>query len=191
MLADAVRELGGEPELLGIVRDELTLLRQCVHRALDECDLEQLVSLFAHDHSALQYLIKSGFAWPNTGADNLADSPSRKGWGVKESPLHLMGYHVGERSDLTVRERRTILKSAYEGPLIPIPNTAYMREWGRPKTRRRLWRMAHHVAHLANSQGQGKKVAGAHWAQDLSWMKREFFRSWMKFKWPKTTVPGN
>jgi hypothetical protein len=175
---------------LRVYSQEMLLLAIALGRdPLEECDFDQLVSLFASDHSALQYLIESGFEWPNVGTGDLEDTPSREGWGVKESPLHLMGYHVGRSSDLTTRERHRILKSAYEGPLISIPIRSYMREWGRPKTARRLWRMAHHVAHLANSQGRGKKIAGTHWAQDLRWMKKELFRPWMKFKWPSTRVP--
>ena len=39
ILADAVRELGGEPVFLGVFRDDLDALRAGVHRALEDSDL--------------------------------------------------------------------------------------------------------------------------------------------------------
>jgi putative molybdopterin biosynthesis protein len=39
ILADAVAELGGEPQLLGVFPDDLDILREALHRALRESDL--------------------------------------------------------------------------------------------------------------------------------------------------------
>jgi putative molybdopterin biosynthesis protein len=39
ILADAVRELGGEPDELGIVADDVDRLRACLHTALARCDV--------------------------------------------------------------------------------------------------------------------------------------------------------
>jgi len=175
---------------LRVYSQEMFLLATAVSRdPLDECDPRELVSLFASEHPALQFLIASGFEWPNVGLESLPNKP-RGDWGVEESPLHLMGYHVGKTSALTERERRAILKRAFSGPLKIVPNEEYMAEWGYQSTERRLWRMAHHVALLASTQGRGKKIAGSHWAQDLRWMKKNLFEPWMKFKWPDTNVPG-
>jgi hypothetical protein len=176
---------------LRIYSQEMFLLASTVFRdPFDDCDENELIDLFAADHPALQYLIERGFNWPRVGMEKLGDfvDPGQ----VEESPLHLMGYHVGKYSKLTTRERRHILKSAYEGPIKPVPDETYMRQWGTPRTERRLWRMAHHIAFLANSQGRArnKKVAGTEWAQDLQWMKKTLFEPWMSFKWPKTKVPG-
>jgi hypothetical protein len=176
---------------LRIYSQEMFLLASTVFRdPFDECDEDELIDLFAADHPALQYLIERGFNWPCVGMEKLGDfvDPGP----VEESPLHLMGYHVGRYSKLTTRERRHILKRAYEGPLKPVPDKAYMQQWGTPRTERRLWRMAHHIAFLANSQGRArnKKLAGTEWVQDLQWMKKTLLEPWMTFKWPKTKVPG-
>ena len=39
ILADAVRELGGEPDFLGAFRDDVDALRSALHRALDHADI--------------------------------------------------------------------------------------------------------------------------------------------------------
>lgn len=39
ILADAIRELGGEPIFQGIIRDDLQALTDCLHQSISECDL--------------------------------------------------------------------------------------------------------------------------------------------------------
>jgi putative molybdopterin biosynthesis protein len=57
ILADAVRELGGEPVFLGVFRDDLDALRAGVHRALEDSDLVLLSGGTSKGEGDLNYVI--------------------------------------------------------------------------------------------------------------------------------------
>jgi len=175
-------------EELRVFSQEMFVMATALARdPFDECSETELLSLFGAGHPALEFLIGSDLEWPRTIPNVLSDRPST--FGVDESPLHKLGYRVGRTSALTTRERHAKLRQAFLGKLPFVDSDDYMREWGRPKSPRRLWRMAHHVAYLARTQGQGKHVAGSHWSSDLQWLKKSFLRPWMQFRWPETHVP--
>jgi hypothetical protein len=173
---------------LRVYSQEMFLVTTALSRdPLDDCDEAELISFFGEGHSALEFLIGSDLRWPRTVPTMFSNRPSISG--VEESPLHKLGYRVGKTSTLTERERYAKLRQAFTGKLPLVDSDEYMREWGRPKSPRRLWRMAHHVAYLARTQGQGKQVAGTDWSNDLQWMKKTFLKPWMRFRWPRTQVP--
>lgn len=173
---------------LRVYSQEMFLAATAIARdPFEECTDAELLSLFGAGHAALEFLIGSDLRWPRTIPQVLSDCPRIAG--VDESPLHKLGYRVGRTSALTIRERRAKLRQAFGGKLPFVDSDDYMRAWGRPKSPRRLWRMAHHVAYLSRTQGQGKQVAGSHWTSDLQWMKKSFLKPWMQFRWPSTHVP--
>jgi hypothetical protein len=157
-------------EELRVFSQEMFVMATALARdPFDECSETELLSLFGAGHPALEFLIGSDLEWPRTIPNVLSDRPSTFG--------------------VTTRERHAKLRQAFSGKLPFVDSDDYMREWGRPKSPRRLWRMAHHVAYLARTQGQGKHVAGSHWSSDLQWLKKSFLRPWMQFRWPETHVP--
>jgi putative molybdopterin biosynthesis protein len=77
VLADAVRELGGEPRFLGIVRDDVAALRQMVRAALTESDLVLLSGGTSKGEGDLCYRVVSEFRDPGIIAHGVALKPGK------------------------------------------------------------------------------------------------------------------
>lgn len=146
---------------------------------------------WAKGHPALQFLIKSGFKWPEVA--ETVRSALRLFEGKGESPIHKMGYSVGW-SGLDTNERRQILKTAFRGSLPAIGRSpsdkAYLALWGAPGTPSRLRRMARHLWQQRNMREErdGYEVAVREWGSDLAWLKKNFYKPAMSFKWPSTRI---
>lgn len=142
----------------------------------------EILMKFAEGHPALEHLINEGFEWPNIKRGD----GRRGGWGEKESPLSLMGYHVGMTRGLGPQKRRSILKTAYLDEIEELPDAKYMRKWGRPNQSKRLERIANHIADeiSKNQNRENCERALKEWRDDLNWLKKEFYTNRMRFKWP-------
>jgi len=77
ILADAVRELGGEPVRLGIVRDDLNQLRARLRKALDEADLVLLSGGTSKGAGDLSYRAVRELADPGIVAHGVALKPGK------------------------------------------------------------------------------------------------------------------
>ena len=77
MLADAVRELGGEPLELGIVRDDLPALRENVQAALTACDVVLLSGGTSKGQGDLCYRVVSELTDPGIVAHGVALKPGK------------------------------------------------------------------------------------------------------------------
>jgi putative molybdopterin biosynthesis protein len=77
IVADAVRELGGEPVLLGIVRDDLDQLRQRLAAALDDCDVVLLSGGTSKGQGDLSYRAVSELTDPGIVAHGVALKPGK------------------------------------------------------------------------------------------------------------------
>jgi putative molybdopterin biosynthesis protein len=77
ILADAVRELGGEPVRYGIVADDLAELRLRVTIALDECDVVLLSGGTSKGQGDLCYRVVSQFDDPGIVAHGVALKPGK------------------------------------------------------------------------------------------------------------------
>jgi putative molybdopterin biosynthesis protein len=77
ILADAVRELGGEPRCLGIIRDDAVTLRRMVHAALAESDLVLLSGGTSKGAGDLCYRVVSEFRDPGIIAHGVALKPGK------------------------------------------------------------------------------------------------------------------
>jgi putative molybdopterin biosynthesis protein len=77
IVADAVREAGGEPVELGIVRDDLDALRTIVARALDECDVVLLSGGTSKGAGDLSYKIVRELKEPGIVAHGVALKPGK------------------------------------------------------------------------------------------------------------------
>jgi hypothetical protein len=153
---------------------------------------EDILMKFADGHPALEFLVNSGFEWPEIFIDVLDEprylnGPRDFSDCIKESPIYKMGYKVGSSRGLPIQRRRNILENAYIGEIPRVGHDDYMNEWGRPRMTRRLWRMAHHLAGLVRSRKKNSQMIHAveHWTEDLDWIEKAFYKNWMRFKWPK------
>jgi putative molybdopterin biosynthesis protein len=77
ILADAVCELGGEPRLLGIVRDDLAALRASLQRALAEADLVLLSGGTSKGKGDLCYQVVAELRDPGIVAHGVALKPGK------------------------------------------------------------------------------------------------------------------
>lgn len=147
-----------------------------------------VLEVFAEHHTALKYLLKIGFEWPiGYERDDLTEPTflNKSVDRVEESPLRSLGYQVGAKG-LNVYQRRRILNDAYRGNLPQVADPAYMAEWGSRRTRRRLWRIAHHLAMLirANHNKSNFSMALDEWSADLDWLRDTYYKYSMHFDWP-------
>ena len=77
VLADAVRELGGQPIRLGIVSDDLPALRQRVEQALVDCDLLLLSGGTSKGEGDVSYRVLAEFNDPGIVAHGVALKPGK------------------------------------------------------------------------------------------------------------------
>lgn len=77
ILADAVRELNGIPTVLGIVRDDLDLLRQRLHEALAAADVVLLSGGTSKGAGDLSYRVVSELTEPGIVAHGVALKPGK------------------------------------------------------------------------------------------------------------------
>ena len=156
---------------------------------------EELLEAFAEDHPALQFLKSLPQPWPSVTSEESEEIMEVDGgeFGVTESPLHLMGYKVGESSGLTTLERRRILSKCFKATDLDFSDDsddAYKRKWGRGDGPQRLYRMAAHIKSLADGRvgkDPRKPQARRHWVSDLKWLKDKYYESTKnRFSWPGT-----
>jgi putative molybdopterin biosynthesis protein len=86
ILADAVRELGGEPVVLGIVPDDRLLLERALRRALTECDVVLLSGGTSKGAGDLSYRVVGDLGPPGILAHGVALKPGK--------PLCLAAVHA-------------------------------------------------------------------------------------------------
>lgn len=77
VLADAVRELGGEPKRLGIVRDDLRELRTRLHAALEDADLVLLSGGTSKGTGDLSYRVVAELRDPGIVVHGVALKPGK------------------------------------------------------------------------------------------------------------------
>jgi hypothetical protein len=180
-------------DTLRIYSQEMLLAAMMTGRDPLEAD-EDVLEAFKRGHPALEFLAKSDFAWPSVNPvdTSVIDELGAESVRVKESPLNLLGYHVGLSSDLSPTSRRRILQDAYQRTKLPwVESDAYMAKWGTAGSHQRLWRIATHIAWLVNTQGrdQRKGVAQSEWVEDLDWLRKNLYAPRRyRFTWPDVEV---
>jgi hypothetical protein len=150
----------------------------------------EILMKFAEGHPALEYIISLGFEWPEIVLD---DSYGESQHFVStcsyygESPLTHMGYRVGNTRGLCEKDRRDILKSAFEEDIPDVGDDDYMAEWGLPAQPRRLWKIADHLKREAEKRKNLWNMQDAvdDWAADSEWLKLQFYTRRMRFPWPE------
>jgi putative molybdopterin biosynthesis protein len=77
ILADAVRELGAEPDVMGIVHDDLEQLRACLKKALQTADVVLLSGGTSKGAGDLSYHVVSELSEPGIVAHGVALKPGK------------------------------------------------------------------------------------------------------------------
>jgi hypothetical protein len=148
---------------------------------------EEVLLAFAEGHPALEYLRDAGFEWPFLCEWIDWEPEEWRFRGVEKSPLKEMEppYTVGE-CGLDEKPRRRILTKAFNGELPWVESDKYMALWGNPGTRQRLRQMAYHISRqIPKHRGMwNHDTAVREWEEDLEWLYYEFYKPWMRFRWP-------
>ncbi len=173
-------------EALRVYSQELFVLLLAIQAdPLDVADPDDLVK-FVHGHPVFDYLLNQEFPWPETVFEDGPPATVGEGFGNEDavSPLYRMGYSVAQQVDLSILERREILKETYAEEDLPwCISDEYMNDWGDANARKRLRRIAWHL-HLMTKRFRRHEVAVARWESDLEWLKRTFYRPIHRFRWP-------
>jgi putative molybdopterin biosynthesis protein len=77
VLADAVRELGGEPKRLGIIPDDMAALRKTLQHALESCDVVVLSGGTSKGAGDLSYRVVADLRDPGIVAHGIALKPGK------------------------------------------------------------------------------------------------------------------
>ena len=111
----------------------------------------------------------------HTGTSTSDPLSNIKNW-QEQSPLKLLGYHVGKTKRLKVDRRREILRQALDDYLPNAYSREYAEAWGTPGTRARYKRICQHLALMIemHKARPSRRYAVSDWTADLSWFKENF-----------------
>jgi hypothetical protein len=152
-----------------------------------------VLAAFRAGHPGLEFVSEGWPGWVQTWVAHDRRSAVPKytpEFEVEQSPLHVMGYRVGNSGE-DDETRREILRQVFEGQLPIVSERSYMDGWGEPRSGQRLRRIAEHIANQCtknSSRAQSMQQAIADWKDDLQWLKETFYVGHMQFHWPGTFV---
>jgi hypothetical protein len=143
--------------------------------------------IHAEDHPGLEAVINwdGEFGWPvkHVGTNGVLHEFVGQDFSA-ESPLHRLGYNTSE-GKLTTAERRELLAQMFNESNEHLFETTRERVvWGKRMTQQRLYAMSKHLTWLCSLRKNTAPRAVEKWAQDLKWLKQNFYKSAMQFKWP-------
>jgi hypothetical protein len=153
----------------------------------DPFEDEKIARKFGEGHPALEFLSNVGFDWPKTlvaGGDGDFNEELPSVGVLKHS-----GYTVG-KSGLDERERREVLRYVYSSQLPVVVSVSYMEEWGKPKSKERLQKMANSVATFCRNEKRKSRpslLAISDWEDDLQWLHKTFYSGRFMFQWPSVS----
>ena len=128
--------------------------------------------------------------WPAEAEQTAAVALDSEAFFHATGMLKFMGYSVGRKAALSTDRRRAILQYVFTGRLPPVNDALYVQEWARPRSNRRLRKIANSLATFARNARKKKSSswnrAIANWEADLAYLKRRYYdkrdRDW---KWPE------
>jgi hypothetical protein len=155
----------------------LTPVSAQLTRLFLDTQLPALFEIWGRDNLRhFHYFLKAHSAtkadYERLGIGNLLTDTASELWKPR-SPLHYMGYRVGE-TGIPEAERRNILLEVIAGELPNVGDAKYMSRWGYPGTQSRLRSVISHLwfqARLASQEyGINYKKAVADWNSDVQWL---------------------
>jgi hypothetical protein len=158
----------------------------------DPLERPALARRIGRGHPALELLMSIGFRWPTIVVRGFGSgSGANMNW-RSEGFLKAIGYEVGYHAGNHPSERRRVLARAYRANVPDRFGKEYREYWGEPRSSVRLRRMAHSVARFSRlAQGRSSvdlSEACRHWARDLAWLKRAYYKGREQFAWPSIEV---
>lgn len=182
-------------QTLRVYSQEMLLAALITGRDPLDCEDAEVLDSFKRGHSALEFLAESELEWPSFSESDTSeiDEIGGESLGVTESPLHALGYKVGESSWLSQKERQEMLLEAFEMQHLPwVESDEYMAKWGTARSHQRLWRIAFHLTMLLNGpvgRDWRKPQTRRDWLEDLDWLYEKLYTSKrFRFAWPDVTV---
>jgi hypothetical protein len=191
-------DAAGEDELF-VFPQELWIASMLISynpfRCLDEETCRSAVESFGEGHPVIEWLRGLEFPWPEFQVSDDAPSTALEQQ-VKASPLVRLEYRVGTTNGQPTKERRRILSEAFSTDDLPKADfrdgvrpamqREYMQSWGSSSSRKRLRRIAWHLAMLISmhSRQQNLETAVEEWQADLAWLRKSYYSSAMRFRWP-------
>jgi hypothetical protein len=191
-------DAAGEDELF-VFPQELWIASMLISynpfRCLDEETCRSAVESFGEGHPVIEWLRGLEFPWPEFQVSDDAPSTALEQQ-VKASPLVRLEYRVGTTNGQPTKERRRILSEAFSTDDLPKADfrdgvrpamqREYMQSWGGSSSRKRLRRIAWHLAMLINmhSRQQNLETAVEEWQADLAWLRKNHYSPAMRFRWP-------
>lgn len=152
---------------------------------LEIADPESLLK-FVDGHPVFEYLFNQEFPWPETAFEDGPPATIGEGFDGEDvsSPLYKMGYSVAQQVALSPSQRHDLLEETYAEERLPwCISDEYMEDWGEANSRKRLRRIAWHL-HLMTKRFKRHTEAVARWESDLDWLKRSYYKSIHRFRWP-------
>jgi hypothetical protein len=130
----------------------------------------------------------------SAGSDLAADVNEVNQWS-EPAPLELetlaaiLGYSATANGKAAANARREVLKSAFQSACcpatVPIESLSF---WGAASSAQRLYAISKFLVWMCDQPYAKKAVARRQSAQNLVWMKLQFFRDAMRFEWPQVTL---
>lgn len=149
-------------------------------------------ALLARIKHRLTQLRNPQFAWPSTTANEGSQNLSSNVFKHEEGLLRQSGYRVGA-SGLPENQRRQILDRIFLQSLSVVNDSNYLREWGEPRTARRLQKLAESIAAFTRNAKRRRTnsftQAIQDWESDLAYLKRTYYAGNFHFQWPRTSGP--
>ncbi len=167
--------------------DNTEVLNQ-IHYELEFRSRKKALGLRKRIATRLTQLQQTQFTCPTTKANSGSQNLSNDVFKYEQGLLKHYGYKVG-RSGFSHRERWEILDRVFSQPLLQIDNTAYLNEWGEPRSAKRLQKMADSIAAFTrnakrrNSRSFSKAIQD--WETDLAYLKRTYYNNFL-FVYPRT-----
>lgn len=132
-------------------------------------------------------LSKESFLWPSTAALPSSKALDDDQFWYENGLLSFMGYRVGS-SGIPVIQRYDVLDYVYSERVPQVNSAAYMREWGEPKSGKRLKKLADSLASFARN-AQRRRFANmedavSDWGADLHYLKEAYYDGRYDFEWP-------
>ncbi|MEZ4776509.1 MAG: hypothetical protein R3D00_25260 [Bacteroidia bacterium] len=132
-------------------------------------------------------LLLEQFKWPQTNVIKGRKSLEDVDW-YEYGMLGVLGYHVGKKG-LQQKDRWLILETVYFFDLPKINGETYHVEWGKPKTGKRLKKMANSIATFAKQAKKNSEkdysIAINQWEDDLRYLKKTYYTGKYNFIWPR------
>lgn len=152
---------------------------------------DDVLAAFRAGHPGLEFVSQGWPGWVQTYvAPSRRSRSTRSTFEVEESPLHVMGYSVGQQG-AEESSRHEILRRAFCEQIPIVGPPGYMQQWGEPSSAQRLKKIADNLStscRNARSRANPPQAAISDWESDLEWLRETLYHGHMIFDWPSTHV---